>query len=124
MAKIKTRTRREVYDLWIEALRSGEYRQGRGRLRNVTGTEFCCLGVLCDLAVKDGGQQWDAASYGPGFDGHSSNLSLNVQRFMGMTAKQQNRLMQLNDSLAYNKSFNEIADYIEKTIAVTNCRKA
>lgn len=41
---------------WVEALRSGEYEQGRMKLRN-KGTEsdtFCCLGVLCDLAVQDG----------------------------------------------------------------------
>ena len=32
---------------WIAALRSGEYTQGRGQLRD--GDKFCCLGVLCDL---------------------------------------------------------------------------
>lgn len=38
---------------WIEALRSGEYRQGRGYLRKITidgETQFCCLGVLAHLA--------------------------------------------------------------------------
>lgn len=33
---------------WVAALRSGEYKQGRDRLRR--GDEFCCLGVLCHLA--------------------------------------------------------------------------
>jgi len=42
----------EVKELWLAALRSGEYKQGRQRLR--TDDEFCCLGVLCDLAVKAG----------------------------------------------------------------------
>jgi len=42
----------EVKKLWIEALRSGKYEQGRGAL-NKDG-KFCCLGVLCDLAVKAG----------------------------------------------------------------------
>jgi len=32
---------------WTDALRSGEYKQGKGALCNVNG--FCCLGVLCDL---------------------------------------------------------------------------
>ncbi len=32
---------------WIEALRSGKYKQGKGVLRY--GDEFCCLGVLCDV---------------------------------------------------------------------------
>lgn len=42
----------EVKTLWIEALKSGEYRQGREYLRK--GDTYCCLGVLCDLAVKAG----------------------------------------------------------------------
>jgi hypothetical protein len=37
---------------WIEALRSGNYTQGFGKLRD--GNKFCCLGVLCELAVADG----------------------------------------------------------------------
>ena len=38
---------------WIDALESGEYQQGRGKLRT-KDNKFCCLGVLCDLAVKEG----------------------------------------------------------------------
>lgn len=41
----------EVKNLWIEALRSGEYRQGVGALRN-KHDEFCCLGVLCNLHAQ------------------------------------------------------------------------
>lgn len=41
-----------VKTLWVTALRSGEYEQGRHTLRK--GDQFCCLGVLCDLAVKEG----------------------------------------------------------------------
>lgn len=37
---------------WVEALRSGEYEQTIGTLHNDEG--FCCLGVLCDLAYKEG----------------------------------------------------------------------
>jgi hypothetical protein len=46
---------------WVEALRSGDYRQGQDRLEVVSSdsddaaqSSFCCLGVLCDLAVQDG----------------------------------------------------------------------
>jgi hypothetical protein len=35
---------------WIRALRSGKYKQTTNKLRGCEG--FCCLGVLCDLAVK------------------------------------------------------------------------
>lgn len=43
----------DVKKLWLEALRSGEYEQGRSALAN-TNDEYCCLGVLCQLAVNNG----------------------------------------------------------------------
>jgi hypothetical protein len=48
-----------VKGLWLDALRSGEYKQAKEMLAKVNPeTEevegFCCLGVLCDLAVKEG----------------------------------------------------------------------
>lgn len=43
---------------WVETLRSGKYKQGHLGLETIdskTGEHsFCCLGVLCDLAVKAG----------------------------------------------------------------------
>lgn len=48
----------EIKAKWLEALRSGDYTQGRKFLatkNKQTGEfDFCCLGVLCDLAVKEG----------------------------------------------------------------------
>lgn len=38
----------EVKKLWVEALKSGNYKQGRGGLHPDQET-YCCLGVLCDL---------------------------------------------------------------------------
>ena len=37
---------------WVAALRSGKYKQGRNYLRS-KDNKFCCLGVLCELAVED-----------------------------------------------------------------------
>lgn len=42
----------EIKRAWVKALRSGNYKQGQGALRQ--HDRFCCLGVLCDLAVKAG----------------------------------------------------------------------
>lgn len=42
----------EIKKRWIEALRSGKYNQGRGYL--CKDDSFCCLGVLCELAMEDG----------------------------------------------------------------------
>lgn len=46
----------EIKDKWVAALRSGKYMQGVGALRRLgeKGVYYCCLGVLCDLAVKAG----------------------------------------------------------------------
>lgn len=46
----------EVKGLWLTALRSGDYIQGQGRLHKVVGgqAQFCCLGVLCEIAVGQG----------------------------------------------------------------------
>lgn len=48
----------EAKTQWIAALRSGNYQQGRHVLNSADG--LCCLGVLCDLAVKAGVTHWDA----------------------------------------------------------------
>lgn len=53
----------EIKQKWVDALRSGEYEQGKWKLTRIDdytdimgqGKErFCVLGVLCDIAVKDG----------------------------------------------------------------------
>lgn len=41
-----------VKRIWVAALRSGKYDQGKGRLRSENGG-YCCLGVLCDLYGND-----------------------------------------------------------------------
>lgn len=40
----------DVKKLWTDALDSGKYKQGQGNLR--TDNEYCCLGVLCELAAQ------------------------------------------------------------------------
>jgi hypothetical protein len=49
-------TKKEFRQKWLEALRSGEYKQGRYALRqkSTDGDKFCCLGVACDLYNKLG----------------------------------------------------------------------
>jgi hypothetical protein len=50
----------EFYSQWLAALRSGEYPQGKGQL-NYDNT-YCCLGVACDIAVKEGMGRWQKGS--------------------------------------------------------------
>lgn len=47
----------EVKEKWVNALRSGEYSQSGGYLRTASG--YCCLGVLCDLYVKETNDSWE-----------------------------------------------------------------
>lgn len=49
----------EIKERWVNALRSGKYRQGKTELvqpdcKLGEGLVYCCLGVLCDLASEDG----------------------------------------------------------------------
>ena len=41
----------QLKKVWVEALRSGEYKQGKGMLYRPEETH-CCLGVLCKVAGK------------------------------------------------------------------------
>ncbi len=41
----------QVKEKWLNALRSGEYQQGKHSLR--VENNFCCLGVLTDLYVQE-----------------------------------------------------------------------
>lgn len=42
----------EIKAKWVAALRSGEFEQGSGAL--CRGGRYCCLGVLCELAYREG----------------------------------------------------------------------
>lgn len=47
----------EVREEWKAALRSDEYQQGQAYLRQSSygeNVQYCCLGVLCEVAVKHG----------------------------------------------------------------------
>lgn len=45
--------KKSVKKKWVAALRSGKYKQGTGTLRTQED-EFCCLGVLCEVARIEG----------------------------------------------------------------------
>jgi hypothetical protein len=50
--------KKEIAERWVEKLKSGEFRQADGVLAvpraNGTISGYCCLGVLCEIAVEDG----------------------------------------------------------------------
>jgi hypothetical protein len=52
---------KKIKALWLAALRSGVYAQGRGKLHNMVGNTYCCLGVL--QAVAGGEKCEDGDEY-------------------------------------------------------------
>lgn len=119
---------KEIKAKWIEALRSGKYKQGKAALRT-ENNEYCCLGVLCELAVNEGvinppvvkeDDNFTARSRIYSFEGCGGYLPKAVQtwawledddgRFMSVINGLDN-LASLND---HGTSFEEIAKVIEE----------
>lgn len=96
---------KELLTRWVEALRSGEYKQGTGLLcdRDIESSDvkYCCLGVLQHIepSIKVHGL-------------HPEELLDNISFFehTGIDSDQRN-LAEMNDN---GVEFPEIADYIEK----------
>jgi len=88
---------------WVAALRSGQYTQGRGELKDYYGC-FCCLGVACEIGIAEEGIE----GLDPGI--RHANI-LTKPSFMPLN--EQEKLAILNDT---GKSFIEIADHIEKEL--------
>ncbi|MGL5076086.1 MAG: hypothetical protein ACRDBG_09645 [Waterburya sp.] len=106
----------KVFELWIKTLKSKKYKPGRWALRSC-GDEYCCLGVLCDLAAKDGGEQWSRKEYSEYYTlhGQSGLPDLKVTDWLGLSRKDVETLVSKNDIAEL--SFKEIADYIETELA-------
>ena len=80
----------EIKRKWVEALRSGNYQQGRNHLHR--DNKFCCLGVLCQITTGKMGYE---------------------QTRKHFPVKMEHDLIGMNDD---GKSFAEIADYIERNL--------
>jgi hypothetical protein len=108
---------KEIKAKWVAALRSGEYKQASGVLRD-SSNRFCCLGVLCNLHAQShpkvaAGQidpQW--------YLDQSKCLPPVVERWANISEAAQTELAKRNDGAAGRKrhTFAEIADYIEEKL--------
>ena len=116
--------------LWLEALRSGEYKQSVARMRVTLrsgsdlcekhGEGYCCLGVLTDIALKEG--EIDQFRYNIS----AQAPTMAVMRWAWLDANAQSRLMRINDGNATlsgkpidninRKTFSEIAEWIEENL--------
>lgn len=98
---------------WLKALRSGKYKQGRHALRNYNeeGSDYCCLGVLCDVLDPSG---WIPEKNTHKFAKKNERVFYKKAIEIGLTSPTQNFLMERNDNGYWN--FNKIANWIEKNI--------
>lgn len=113
----------EIKAQWVAALRSGDYLQGVGSLRYEGGFDgsmrYCCLGVLCDLAVKagvgawiGGYDEWVGGGVEYGHDGYVSLPGSRVTDWAGLALPAASELANIND--VERQGFEYIASYIEK----------
>ena len=67
----------DIKERWVDALLSGDYTQGKGRLQR--DGSFCCMGVLCDLYSKETGTPWVLSEGSLSIHGASGCLPLQVR---------------------------------------------
>ena len=103
----------DVKRRWIEALRSGQYRQGAGYLRATDGT-WCCLGVLCAVvgyAVPAADRNALTLAIDDAAYAHGYTVVETLFEGSGATTGD---FMRLNDSTtAQHQTFEQIASYID-----------
>ena len=120
---------REVQKLWTVALRSGEFKQGRGIMHDAKTDTYCCLGVLSELAARRGicvrGEYGDEQPRVTQYDGWTSYLPVSVIQWAELSNQDpfvydiENKkavpatLSSLNDS---GRTFEKIADAIESSL--------
>lgn len=86
----------EIKDKWLDALKSGRYTQGTGRLRRIDNGRltYCCLGVLgevCGLKIRDLG-----CVFSEKFDHYSTALYPQLEEYISNA--QMEVLMTENDN--------------------------
>lgn len=104
--------------MWVEALKSGNYRQTSGLLFS-PHDGYCCLGVLTDLFLRDSGEDINRM----GEKEYTDLMELNSQDELGemlsvpamqwaeLTEQECKELAHMNDN---GDSFEKIAKHIEE----------
>lgn len=101
----------EAKKLWVEALRSGEYKQTKHLLHDDEG--YCCLGVLCEVTRSNTKVPVDYDVSTNRITGYSLwDDQTDVSEWSEIPRDTQWYLAGMNDDK--DKTFAEIADYIEE----------
>lgn len=135
--------KKNIANKWVEALESGNYQQVDGQLKSKVNDKqcgYCCLGVLCDLYIKETGKgKWQKAADGShdrkfvGNKSESAVLPKEVMQWAGIKSaegelkvpvsygilgdesNQANSLVSLNDDARFK--FKQIAKVIKEQAA-------
>lgn len=113
--------KKEIKDKWVKALRSGDYKQTRYQLRTTEG--YCCLGVLCDLYIKETNKaSWNKFTTniyefaGPEGEFEKLQVPYSVMKWAGIDSR--DPLINTVPASLFNDdcrlTFEEIADKVEK----------
>lgn len=112
---------------WVEALRSGKYKQGKAtRLKDNKGG-FCCLGVLCEISGQGSFRKNIDDEFYFGTAENTGGLSSKVKKWaginsdLGVSKDGEIKLYELNDrginhpetGKRERLTFDEIADIIQ-----------
>ena len=95
---------------WVEALRSGKYKQGKLSLKD--GDGYCCLGVLCDISPYKAINSFDL--YLPDIVRVWAKIWSRNGRLKSTVRHRNQELSSLVGANDFGMSFDEIADIIEQ----------
>lgn len=104
---------KELKGRWLAALRSGEYRQGAGRLKRMVSEKqalYCCLGVLAETSEPESLVRKGICFL---FNGGESYLRLPDGEWAFLPKETQKSLALMNDR---GESFHAIADWIGNNV--------
>jgi hypothetical protein len=126
---------KDLEEKWVKALRSGDYKQGVGRLKqakdiNTPHYTHCCLGVLAEVMIETG--KWkdyfdkmtwnywadDIIELSIHHEGEVYNLEKRLPDYL-LYQEHQSQLVEMNDGEGESgkqSSFTEIADWIEENL--------
>lgn len=104
---------------WLAALRSGQYKQGKGLLHSLPDDSYCCLGVACEVAGLPKQYLEDRVAY----DGIEGVAPESLMQFLALhnrtgdwdriSYKELNGWHELTAANDYGVTFAKIADFIE-----------
>ncbi len=105
-----------VKKLWVDALRSGDYKQCRGQLRR--DDTFCVYGVLCNLHAQAHPEIAAVQKHKSEYMGNVSMIPGEVLKWANLTCFVQVKIEKTKAGLAYQndhlrRTFAQLANAIE-----------